>query len=288
MSIRTILAALSGGVATGATAELACRLARRFAANLEGFHVLPDAAAVIAKTGEGIGSPASAALAESMMTEAALKAAQTHHLFNEAVERHRIARDIPPRTAAGSASATWREATGDAARLVAGHARFFDLAVLGRSDRTINEPYSDTVEQVLIRSGRPILLAPAEPLGDIGRVVGIAWNGSPQSVRAAAAALPFLRAATTVLLITAGDPENAEGSSAVEYLAWHGIAAELRRIAASSGRRTGTTLLDAAREAGADLLVMGAYGHAPWREQLFGGATHGAVRAMSLALLLMH
>ncbi len=288
MSIRTILAAVSGGGATGGASDLGCRLARRFDAHLEGFHVLPDAATVIAATGEGIASPASAALVESMMAEAEAKAAQARGSFNETVARHRIARGVPPPAAAPRPTAGWCEETGDAARLVAERARFFDLVVLGRSDRVVDEPHSDTVEETLMRSGRPVLLAPAEPPGDIGRIVAVAWNGSPQAVHAMAAALPFLRAATTVLLITAGDADAAGGTAAVEYLAWHGVDARHRQIAGSSGRRAGRVLLDAAGGAGADLLVMGAYGHPPWREQLFGGATRGAVATMSLALLLMH
>lgn len=288
MSIRTILAAVSGGGATGGAAELACRLARRFEAHVEGFHVVPDAATVIAATGEGIASPASAALAESMMAEAAVMAAEARIFFDRTAARHRIARVAAPRAALRDASATWREETGNAARLVADRARFFDLLVLGRSDRVVNEPHSGTVEESLMRSGRPVLLAPAESAGDIGQVVAIAWNGSPQAVRAMAATLPFLGAAKSVQLITAGEAESAGSNQAVDYLAWHGIDAEPRPVRAGSSRRRGQALLEAARAGGADLLVMGAYGHPPWREQLLGGATEGAVRAMSLALLLMH
>src|SRR5579864_5058892 len=99
MGIRTILAAVSGGGATGGAAELACRLGRRFAAHVEGFHALPDAATVIAATGEGIASPVSAALAESMMAEAAEKAAQAHHCFKQTAARYGIDCDAAPRAA---------------------------------------------------------------------------------------------------------------------------------------------------------------------------------------------
>jgi nucleotide-binding universal stress UspA family protein len=288
MSIRTILAAVGGGGATGGAVELSCRLAHRFAAHLEGLHVLPDAAAIIAATGEGIASPASQALAESMMAEAAEKAAQARGLFEETVARYGIAGDLTVPAAAQTPSTIWREESGHAARIVADRARFFDLAVLGRSDRVIGEPHSDTVEETVMRSGRPVLLAPAEAAGDIGRTVVIAWNGSPQAVHAIGAALPFLGMAERVVLMTAGEADAAGGSSAIDYLAWHGIAAERCRLNTSSRRRTGQALLNAAQEAGADLLAMGAYGQPPWREQLLGGVTRGAVRAMSLALLLMH
>jgi nucleotide-binding universal stress UspA family protein len=54
------------------------------------------------------------------------------------------------------------------------------------------------------------------------------------------------------------------------------------------GVRTGEQLLSAARDAGADLLTMGAFGHAPWRESLFGGATETIVGSSYLPILMVH
>jgi len=287
MSIRTILAAAGGGASTSGAIDLACQLARRFAAHLEGFHVLPDTRAVFAAAGVGFG-PASAALAESVMETAAANATQTHAAFDDIVGRHGIAPGSMPQLVAPGPSASWREEAGDAATLIARHGRFFDLVVLGRSDRVVHEPYTDTIEETLTRSGRPLLLAPPEPPSGIGYVVAVAWNGSPESVRALAVALPFLEKANAVSLITVGDADAGGSLFALEYLAWHGVKGAHRTIAAGSSRHSGRILLDAARDAGADLLVMGAYGHAPWREQLFGGATRGAIAAMRLPLLLMH
>ena len=287
MSLRTILAALSGGAATAGALDLACQLARRFDAHLDGLHVVPDPRSVFAATGD-IAAPGSAALVESIMEAAREKAAQTRAVFDEIVERHGIARASVPQLAIRLPSASWREEIGDAAKVVAGHARFFDIAVLGRSDRVIHEPHSDTIEALLMGSGRPVLLAPAQPPSGIGYVVAVAWNGSPQAVRALSAALPFLEKANAVSLITAGEDDPTGGRLAADYLAWHGINAELRQAEGGSGRQVGRILFAAAQDAGADLLVMGGYGHAPWREQLFGGATRAALATMKLPLLLMH
>jgi nucleotide-binding universal stress UspA family protein len=291
MSIRAILAAASGGAASTGAIDLACQLARRFEAHLEGFHVLPDASAVFAAAGEGIGSPASVGLVNQVIEEAAVTAARTRALFEDIARQHSIAHGGTPQIAARPPLASWHEETGEASALVARRGRFFDLVVLGRSDRVMHEPHSDTIEKTLAHSGRPVLLAPARPPSGIGYVVAVAWNGSPQAVRALAAALPFLQKATAVSLITAGTStgETAEGGRPIlDYLAWHGVNAEPRNVAGGSGRHGGRVLLDAARDAGADLLVMGAYGRAPWREQLFGGATRDALATMPLPLLLMH
>ncbi|HEV8677933.1 MAG TPA: universal stress protein [Stellaceae bacterium] len=288
MSIRTILAAASGGAATSGVIDLACQLARRFEAHLEGFHVLPDPSAAFAASGEGIGSPAPVGLVDRVIEEAAATAARTRALFEEIAHRHGIAHGALPQAALRLPLASWREETGNAAALVARRGRCFDLVVLGRSDRVVNEPYSDTIEVTLAQSGRPVLLAPAEPPSGIGYVVAVAWNGSPQAVRALAASLPFLEKANAVSLITAGDADPDDARPIIDYLAWHGVAAEPHTVAAVAGRHGGRVLLDAARDAAADLLVMGAYGRAPWREQLFGGATRAVLATMPLPLLLMH
>jgi nucleotide-binding universal stress UspA family protein len=299
MTIRTILVAASGGAASAGAIGLACQLARRFEACVEGFHVLPDASAAFAAAGEGIGSPAPVGLVNQVIEEAAVTAAQAGALFEDITRRHAIAHGSTPQLATRRPLASWREETGTAAALVARHARFFDLVVLGRSDRVVHEPHSNTIEETLAHSGRPVLLAPAEAPSGIGYVVAVAWNGSPQAVRALTAALPFLKKANAVSLITTGittgitarittDDADAGGRSILDYLAWHGVDAQPRKVAGGSGRHGGRVLLDAAREAGADLLVMGAYGRAPWREQLFGGATRDALATMPLPLLLMH
>lgn len=287
MAIRTIVAAVSGGAARAGTIDLACQLARRFKAHLEGFHVRPDPRAVLAAVGD-IMSPGSAALVDTVMEEAAAHAAETHALFDEIVGRHGIPHRSVASLAGSGPSASWREATGSAATEVARYGRFFDMVVLGRSDRVVHEPHSDTIEAVLADTGRPVVLAPVEPPAGIGYVVAVAWNGSPQAVRALASALPFLTVATAVTLMTAGDDDTAGSVAAIDYLAWHGINAELLHLPAAHGRQLGRMLLAAAVEAKADLMVMGAYGHAPWREQLFGGATRAALATMPLPLLLMH
>lgn len=287
MPIRTILVAASGGGATAGAIDLGCQLAHRFGAHLEGLHVTPDPRAVLAATGEGLGGPGAAGLVEAVMADAAAKAAATRGLFDEIVGRHGVAHGNLPQLRGHGPSASWREERGATGALVAGRGRFFDLVVLGRSDRVVREPHTDTIEEALAQCGRPLVLAPTEPPSGIGYVVAVAWNGSPQAVRALAAALPFLEQANAVSLITVGDGD-AGGGSAIDHLAWHGVNATLRQLPPAKGRHLGRILLEAAREVGADLLVMGAYGRAPWREQLFGGATRTALATAPLPLLLMH
>lgn len=91
---------------------------------------------------------------------------------------------------------------------------FFDLAVLGRSDRVIHAPHTDAIEQTLLLSGHPVLPAPAGSPEVVGETVAFAWNGSAQAVRALANALPFLRAAKQTVMISVGR----DGANGIEDL----------------------------------------------------------------------
>jgi nucleotide-binding universal stress UspA family protein len=163
----------------------------------------------------------------------------------------------------------------------------FDLVVLGRSDRVVDEPHTDAIEAAVLDSGRPVLLSPAEPQ-KFGARVAIGWNASLEAVHALAGAMPLLAKAKEVHLVTVGSEDDGQGAAAVEHLAWHGIAASARLVTPVAGMGPGAQLLATARELNAHLLVMGAFGHAPWRELLFGGATREVIGTSLMPLLLAH
>lgn len=290
MTIKTILAAASGGTASAGAIELACRFARRFSAHVEGFHAKPDPLELVPYD-LGIGTTFSDALFEKFATEADARAASVKADFVAALARHDM--DLSPRAANElpgkvEASAAWREETGYGPTLVARRARFFDLVVLGRSERVIDNPYSDAVEQTLLESGRPVLLAPAKAPEMVGERVALGWNGSVEAVRAMVGALPFLTAARAATIISVGDKHQDSAKSAVEFLAWHDVKVKHITIPTIGGVGVGSQLLSAARDEGADLLAMGGYGRMPWREVLFGGATREMIGTSLLPLLLTH
>jgi nucleotide-binding universal stress UspA family protein len=289
-SIKTILAAMSGGTASGGAAELACRLARRFEAHVEGFHAKPDPLDLFrfdASVGEGITGD----FIDKFTDDTNAVASKMRAEFVTALERHGMT--LEPHVAGSllgtiGASAMWHEETGNGAPLVARRARFFDLAVLGRSERAIDQIHSDAAEETLTRSGRPVLLAPARAPETIGERVVLGWNGTAEAVRALTGAQPFLSTARETLIVSIGDQHHDSAHAAVEYLAWHDVKARHIRMPLHAGLGVGQQLLQAAAEQGADLLVMGAYGHMPWREFLFGGATREVIGKGLLPVLLSH
>jgi len=160
--------------------------------------------------------------------------------------------------------------------------------VLGRSERVVERPHTDAVEETLIHSGRPVLLAPMKPATVIGESVAVGWNGSPESVHVLAASLPLLAKARTVTVITVGDEPTEDTLALLDYLLRHDIQAKHRQVQPVSGVGPGEQLLAEARDQGADMLLMGGYGHRPWRELLFGGATRQVIGSSLLPVLLAH
>jgi nucleotide-binding universal stress UspA family protein len=288
MAIKTILTAVSGGGATEGAIEMAFALARRFGAHVEGLHVKVDDSQTVMLLGDGMTAAMSSGLIDRIAADAEATARAAKANFVGALTHHRLMEAATPAAAANQPSATWRVESGYAPDVVANRARLFDLVVLGRSDRVLDEPHSDTIEDVVLQSGRPVLLAPAKATTEFGKTIAIGWNGTPEAVHAVVAALPFLEAARAVRVVSVGTDEAEDGSELVDYLAWHGIAATVVSVHPVKGVGAGELLLATARDEGADLLVMGGWGHAPLRELLFGGATRQLVETSLMPLLLAH
>ena len=293
MAIRAILAPLSGGPASEGTIETACRLAKRYGAHLEALHVRSDPRTAVTAIGPDMSTAIAAELIDQAAQESEERRGKAKAVFDAAVARHELPLRQHPiglgQAAAGTASACWREEMGATHEVVPRRARVCDLVVLGQSGRVTDQPHTDTIEETLLNGGRPVLVAATRPMLPIGEVIAVAWNDSVEAARAVFAALPFLTQAKEVHLLTAGD-RSATGAAVdlAQYLAWHGIGSSSHTIQPVTGITTGELLLEAARDQGADLLVMGGYGRAVWREMLFGGATRQIVATSRLPLLLAH
>jgi len=294
MSIDTILVAASGGSASEGAITLAARLARRFEAHLEVFHAHADPKEAAMALGDGFAAPVAVDLIERATEEIAAAADRAKRQFEAAARQIQLKiADVPSAfepTGAGKAGATigWRDETGFAPELIARRARLFDLVILGRSERVVDRPHTEVLEQTLLHCSQAILIAPEKAPEALGHCVAVAWNGSAEAARAVTGALPFLREARRVVILTAGQVEAGEGENLSQALLWRGIATEVRPLPSPHGISIGRQLLTAARAEGADLLVMGGYGRAPWSEMLFGGATHQVLGSSLLPILIAH
>ncbi len=189
----------------------------------------------------------------------------------------------------------WTEGVGEPAASFAAQALVADLLVLGQHVEPADAPAgvtSDFNESVLIASGKPALVVPAiyrcEP---IGRIALVAWKPTREAARALSAALPFLQRAEQVHLVQWSEPDagldDAAGPDVEASLRRHGVTAIMHRDVAKS-RDVGELLLSRAADLGADLLVMGCYGHSRAREWALGGASRSVLQSMTVPVLMSH
>lgn len=218
-------------------------------------------------------------------------------LLDEIDPKHRMhARSLFDRTVAAEApGSVWQELRGEPP--IAGfvrHALLSDLLLLGQRDAddaaSLDLP-TDFVEAVIIDSGRPALVVPysgehtAEP-----STVLVAWKPTRESARAVTAALPFLGRAKNVHVVCSGESifDTQEALTQLKkYFRLHGIALAGDHHGVAEGD-VGSGLLSLAADVGAELLVMGCYGHARTRELVLGGASRTVLRSMTLPVLMAH
>lgn len=259
MTYRTILLDLSTDGPVEARLDAARSLASRFGAALVGLHVTPSLDVAAWQGGWSVHIPP--------------ELVETQRRANrEARERVRAAFD---RACGGDPAATWREAEGDPGLLLAAAAHASDLVVTARDGA------ADTPERLVTATGVPVLVLPPDAPRDFGEVVLVAWKSSPEAARAAHDALPVLCAAKRVVLCAVGEGAAAGLDEAAAMLRRHEVTVHPERVDGTDGR-AGEILLAQAAAHGADLLAMGAYGHARVRELIFGGATWHALREARL------
>lgn len=169
--------------------------------------------------------------------------------------------------------------------------RNVDLVVISNTDRDqTGEVESDFVETFVLAAGRPVLVLPYK--GEIKLntdQIMVGWNDSRESSRAVFDALPFLQRTVLTRLVTVDVPAGGRLPAAgiAEALDRHGVKTEITDVV-SDGASVGETLLRAANDYGADIIVLGAYGHSRFTELVFGGATRYVLRNLDRPVFMSH
>jgi nucleotide-binding universal stress UspA family protein len=188
----------------------------------------------------------------------------------------------------------WRLSEGTPATIVALHARYADLTVVGQPNSYAPQDSDAITVTTVMTSGRPVLAIPfAGEFPTLGERVLVAWNASREAARAVNDALPLMAAAkqVTVLAINAqrgiGGQGDVPAADIALHLARHGVKAEAAHTVARD-IADGEALLSYAADIGADLIVSAAYGHSRARELVFGGVTRTLIAEMTAPVLLSH
>ena len=181
----------------------------------------------------------------------------------------------------------WHSERAIGQRALGSLARVYDFTVLDRPWGSNFDVRMTTLETALFESGQPVLVAPPTPPTTLGENVVISWNCSTEQARATASAIPLLKTAkaVTILTIEGLTVSGPTGDECRDWLVTHGI--DARHISmGNGGRKPGEVLLNEAQKLGADLIVKGAYTQSRLRQLIFGGATSHLLAHSHLPMLM--
>lgn len=287
MAPQSILAVLAGEGSDRVVLDTTLDVSDPETAEITVLYVKPDPQLAIPLLGDGLSGAMAGEVIAAIERDAEIRAKEAR----SAVELWSREMGIPIATTAESFAAepkrmvVWRELVGREDDAAAYLGRNADLIVLARRE---DMPGMGTIEACLFNSGRPVLLAPSEKRGKLGRHVGILWNGSSQAARAVAEAMPLLRSAGKVTVYTTGAEGPAPSAGDLgRRLSRMGITTMVDLVR-QNGRSAGEVLMDAAERDEVDLIVMGAYGHGRFQELILGGVTRLALERSRIAALLSH
>jgi nucleotide-binding universal stress UspA family protein len=286
--IKTILVPWSGGPADQELFRSAVRVARAFRAHLEFLHVRVDPAEFVAAmaTADGGSGFAAAQWAEQLEQEAKERSFVAGRTFEALAAAEKVV--LRGSGEAHAVTASYRLETGSSEGWVSAYAKTADLVITaapvegGGIER-------EAIEAALLDGGRPTLITGPAPLQTPVSRVAIAWKPTREAARAVDGALPFLAIAKKVSIVTVAESDLSTTASVERLranLTRHGLDVDTMNVEAEAN--AGTALLDATRRIGADLLVMGGYGHSRLREFVFGGVTERVLAGAGLPVLMAH
>jgi nucleotide-binding universal stress UspA family protein len=255
--------------------QFAVDLAVRMSARLSGLHVTPPA-----EVPPRYKPSLVAEVAADLSSRLALDAGAAATIFSEEASQR-------------LADVSWFEAAGDVVQGISEKARYADIVILGQYERqgaAEGHPLP-IAHSVVLRCGRPVLVVPAVAAPNALANIAIAWDGSREAVRAVHDALPLLRQSRSVQIVRMITP-----SAADDEIDWENLSAHLanhevdvdRNVLQITTAEEHTSLQKQIEDGHYDLLVMGGYSHAMWREFIFGGATQSILLSSKIPVLVSH
>lgn len=277
MTIKNILIAYNGLPGSGAALHGAVKMQKFYDAHLTGLFAHGNSS-----LSHQIKPWMPRKVKEAILEVAEQSFQEIHSTFNE------ICADVPPE------KLHWIDSTGPVQQTVARYARLFDITAVGMHENTSEhgqghiEIYPD---RVTFDSGRPVMIFPAGYRGSVfnGKAV-VAWDGGRAAARALADAMQILETEDSVEIVSVGKSPlegSLPGINVKDILDRHDVRVSLKEL--PRGRKSiADTLVEYCDDAGAGLLVMGAYEHSPLREGLIGGVTHDIALRAKIPVLMSH
>jgi len=262
--------------------DTALLLAQKFDSCIEGFPLRPAVADLVAM------DPDSGLTMVAVKENDAEMVRQAEMLFRSFMDNHRIAARVGE--AGASLSWSWLKDAPSGHDFVGSYGRVFDVIVLARPGDEWQSPSMITLESALFESGRPVLIAPPTSPHALGSNILVAWNNSTEQARTMADAMPLLRLAKriTILTVEGATVAGPSGEQMARSLKMNGISADTVTMKPVGKRNAGETILAKADELGCDLIVKGAYTQSRLRQMIFGGTTRHILANAKLPVLMAH
>jgi nucleotide-binding universal stress UspA family protein len=279
--MKTILVPTEQGSAMTSALDTALLLARKFDSFIEGFPLRPAVADLVAM------DPDSGLTMVAVKENDAEMVRQAEMMFRAFMAN----KGVPAHGGEGSASlsCSWLKDAPSGHDFVGSYGRVFDMIVLARPGDEWQSPSMITLESALFESGRPVLIAPPESPRSLGTHILVAWNNSTEQARTMADAMPLLRLAEhiTILTVEGATVAGPSGDQMAHSLKLNGMTADTLTVKPGK-RNAGETILAKADELGCDLIVKGAYTQSRLRQMIFGGTTRHILANAKLPVLMAH
>src|SRR5258708_18042507 len=266
MGCKTILVPIEQHDLVSSTLQTALLLARKFDSYIEGFALRVEIPAVFAVGDVG------AVPIPALEQDIAENEKRSRSLFENFMQEH----GVPRAGDAKALSSGWLDNAPGGDLFVGSHGRVFAVIALGKPGRNPKGQRMTTLAAGLFESGRPVLIAPPVPRPQMGTNVSMAWNWSTEQARVTAFAMPILKRASRVVVLTVEGGAAVPGPTGEQlcrYLQLNDVPAKPLTVGLD-GRLTGEAILAHANVLGCDLLIKGAYTQSRLRQMIFGGTTH--------------
>ena len=280
MGFKTILVPIAQHDLMNPTLQTALLLARKFDSYIEGLALRVEIPTVFAVTDVGA-VPIPALEQDTVENEK-----RSRSLLENFMQEHGVPRGGDTK----ALSSAWLDNAPEGDHFVGSHGRVFDAIVLGKPGRDPKGTRMATLEAGLFESGRPVLIAPPTPQPQMGTNVLIAWNCSTEQARVTAFAMPILKRASRVVVLTVEGGAAVPGPTGEQlcrYLQLNEVPAKPLTVGLD-GRLTGEAILAHAKTLGCDLLIKGAYTQSRLRQMIFGGTTRYILSNAELPVLMAH
>jgi nucleotide-binding universal stress UspA family protein len=273
MSFTTLMVYVDPDYTRASVIRIAAQLADRFASRLIGVSAIPIRPPVVAP-----------GVVLDTVTEAEIT-----QMISRLQEKETWFRQT---AGVSSGAVDWRSELDFPTEFLISETRCTDLVVVNPNRTFLGAYNSLDVAGLILKSGRPVLVAPNELQTFMADRVVIGWKDTREARRAVTDALPLLHEAAGVAIagICEHDDEKAVQrgiNDVVQHLARHRIKAVSKVVLRGEGS-SGSQLLQVVKDEGADLLVTGAYGHSRLGEWVFGGVTQELLATSPVCCLMSH